>query len=188
MNVTTISPQKLQATWKDDKNLNLIDVRSEAEYRTEHVAGARHFPLDRLTPEILKTNRLFAGAGHEKTLYLTCATGFRAQQAAERLLSAGYHNLALLEGGTHGWKKSGLPMQGSGTTLSLQQQLLIATGFLLLVKVLFGYAIHELFFIAIPLLAVALIVAGITNWDGPSRLFAQLPWNQKSNGTQQEMS
>ena len=188
MNVTTISPQKLQAAWKDDKKLKLIDVRSEAEYRTEHIDGANHFPLDKLTPEILKYNELFAGAGHEKTLYLTCGTGFRARQAAERLFSAGYHNIALLEGGTLGWKKAGLAMQGSGITLSLQQQLLIAIGFLLLVKVLFGYAIHELFFIAIPLLAVALIVAGITNWNGPSRLFAQLPWNQKGNGTQQGMS
>ena len=31
MNVTTISPQKLQAAWKDDKKLKLIDVRSDAE-------------------------------------------------------------------------------------------------------------------------------------------------------------
>ncbi len=38
--VTTISPQRLHEIWDEGKNINLVDVRTAAEYRAGHVAGA----------------------------------------------------------------------------------------------------------------------------------------------------
>ena len=185
MNINIVSPQQLHAMWKQDKTLTLLDVRSEAEYRAEHIAGAKHLPLDELNLETINSSQLTNHAGKKSTLYLTCASGFRAQQAANRLLDMGFDNLGLLEGGTVAWKKVGLPMDGATRPLSLQQQFQIALGILLLIKVLFGYTIHELFFIAIPVLAIGLIVAGLSNWDGPTRLFTLLPWNQKTHVSDQ---
>ncbi|MCG6939320.1 MAG: rhodanese-like domain-containing protein [Gammaproteobacteria bacterium] len=183
--VTTISPQRLHVIWNEGKKINLVDVRTAAEYRAGHVAGARLIPLDELNSETLEANELHSGAGHEETLYLTCESGVRAQLAAERLIDAGYHNLALIEGGTQAWKNAGLPMRRCGNAISLERQVQIAVGVLLVLKVLFGFTIHELFFAAIPLIGAGLIVAGITNWCGMARLIARLPWNQGRDCSQQ---
>jgi rhodanese-related sulfurtransferase len=183
--VTTVSPQSLHAIWDEGKKLNLIDVRTAAEYRAGHVAGARLIPLDQLSAEALAANEVSAGAGHEETLYLTCQSGLRAQQAAERLIDAGYRNLALIEGGTEAWQKAGLPIRRCGNAISLERQVQIAIGTLLVLKVLFGFTVHELFFAAIPLIGAGLIVAGITKWCGMARLIALLPWNQSRNCSEQ---
>ena len=45
-NITTISPQQLHAIWGGGKTIKLIDVRSPAEYRAGHIAGAKLIPLD----------------------------------------------------------------------------------------------------------------------------------------------
>ncbi len=179
--VTTISPQRLHEIWDEGKKINLVDVRTAAEYRAGHVVGARLIPLDELSSETLAANEHYAGAGHEETLYLTCQSGMRAQQAAERLIDAGYHNLALIEGGTQAWKKAGLPVRRCGNAISLERQVQIAIGMLLVFKVLLGFTVDELFFAAIPLIGAGLIVAGITNWCGMARLIALLPWNQSRN-------
>ncbi|MGB5517615.1 MAG: rhodanese-like domain-containing protein [Gammaproteobacteria bacterium] len=179
--LNTISPQRLHAIWDEGKKINLIDVRTAAEYRAGHVAGAQLIPLDELNAETLTAREQYAGAGKEQTLYLTCHAGLRAQQAAERLVDAGFHNIALLEGGTQAWEKAGLPIQRCGSAISLERQVQIAVGVLLVLKVVFGFTIHELFFAAIPLIGTGLIIAGITNWCGLARLLALLPWNQRRN-------
>ena len=174
-NIATISPQRLHAMWHEGKDITLIDVRGPAEYRAGHVAGAKLIPLDDLTVDNLAENELFDDAGHALPVYLTCHAGLRAQQAAERLIEAGYNNVALLEGGTH----------RCGFAISLERQVQIAIGMLLLLKVIFGFTVSELFFAAIPVIGAGLIVAGITNWCGLSRLIALLPWNQNRNCSEQ---
>ena len=97
--VRSISPQQLHAIWQDGEKINLIDVRTPAEYRAGHIAGAQLIPLDELSSQMLPIDEQYAGVGHEQTLYLTCQAGQRAQQAAKRLLDAGYQNLRLIAGG-----------------------------------------------------------------------------------------
>lgn len=176
--IATILPQQLHAILKEGKKINLIDVRTSAEYRAGHVAGARLIPLDELKSEIPSAEKLYGEAGHAQTVYLTCQFGARSQQAAERLIDAGYDNLAVIYGGMQAWKNASLPMQRCGSAISLERQAQIAIGSLLLLKVLFGFTIHELFFAAVPLIGAGLIIAGITNSCSMSRLIALLPWNQ----------
>lgn len=184
-NITTITPQRLYAMWDEGININLIDVRSPAEYRAGHVAGAKLIPLDELNVETLAANELYDDTRHAHPVYLTCQAGLRAQQAAERLIEAGYHNVALLEGGTQAWQNAGLPINRCGYAISLERQVQIAIGMLLLLKVVFGFTVNELFFAAIPVIGAGLIVAGMTNWCGMSRLIALLPWNQNRNCSEQ---
>jgi rhodanese-related sulfurtransferase len=179
--VTRITPQELHAILDEDEKINLIDVRTTAEYRAGHVAGARLIPLDELRSEIPAADELYGEAGHEHTLYLTCQFGLRSEQAAERLIDAGYDNLAVIDGGMQAWQKAGLPMQRCGSAISLERQVQIAIGTLLVLKVLFGFTIHELFFAAIPLIGAGLIIAGITNSCSMARMIALLPWNQNRN-------
>lgn len=183
--VTTISPQRLHALRSKGEVIDLIDVRTPAEYRAGHAVGARLVQLDELNPEVLTTHLRQPRAGHDEPLYLTCHAGIRAQQAAERLVSAGYRNLVLIEGGTEAWEKAGLPMQRSGNVISLERQVQIAIGVLLVLKVFFGFTVHELFFAAIPLIGAGLILSGTTRWCGMARLVAMLPWNRNANSSKQ---
>jgi hypothetical protein len=57
----------------------------------------------------------------------------------------------------------------------------IAIGSLLLLKVIFGFTLHELFFLTGALIGAGLIMAGVTRWCGMARLIALMPWNRNGN-------
>ena len=183
--VSTISPQQLHGMSVEGKKINLIDVRTTAEYRAGHVAGAKLIPLDKFNTDILAETEGHADRDYKKPVYLTCHSGERAQQAAQRLIDAGYQNVALLEGGTLAWQKAGLPVNRCGNAISLERQVQITIGVLLVLKVIFGFTVNELFFAAIPFIGAGLIFAGITNWCGLSRLIAAMPWNQNRSCSEQ---
>jgi len=176
--INTISPQSLDSLLNREQAATLIDVRTPAEYRSGHATGAISIPLDELHPEKLPGLLGDTRLGHEHPLFLTCHSGIRAGKAAERLQNAGFKNLFLLEGGTQAWNRAGLPMQRCGSAMSLERQVQIAIGMLLVLKVFFGFTVNELFFAAIPIIGAGLIVAGITRWCGMARLIALMPWNK----------
>lgn len=176
--IPTISPQRLHRRMDAGQPVTLLDVRSPAEYRAGHVSGALSLPLDELDTAALVQRIGIRDIGSELPLYLTCQSGVRAQQAAEKLYDAGHRNLMLLQGGTEAWRREGLPMRGTGSVLSLEQQVQITIGALLILKVAFGFTVHELFFVLGALIGAGLITAGLTRWCGLARLIARLPWNR----------
>ena len=103
----------------------------------------------------------------------------RAEKAAYVLRDAGMSNLTLVQGGTEGWQKAGLPVKKCGSALSLERQVQIAVGSLLILKVFFGFTVHELFFVAGAAIGAGLITAGITRWCGMAQLMARMPWNRR---------
>ncbi len=143
--VATIAPKKLHDILDSGKNITLIDVRNMAEYGSGHIAGAKHIPLDELSADTLAEHEIHADASNEQPIYLTCHAGLRAQQAADLLIDAGYRNLTLLEGGMLGWQNEGLPTNRCGNVISLERQVQITIGVLLVLKVIFGFTVHELF-------------------------------------------
>jgi rhodanese-related sulfurtransferase len=183
--INTISPQSLVSLLNREEAATLIDVRTPAEYRSGHAAGAISIPLDELHPDKLPDLLGDTRLGHEQPLFLTCQSGVRAAKAADRLKDAGFNNLFLLEGGTQAWNRAGLPMQRCGSAMSLERQVQIIIGMLLVLKVFFGFTVHELFFAAIPIIGAGLIVAGITRWCGMARLIAMMPWNQGTDCSRQ---
>jgi rhodanese-related sulfurtransferase len=176
--VYSIPPERLERLLRSDETIPLIDVRTPAEYRAGHIPGARLLPLDQLDPSTLETRLTEAGVSRDQTIYLTCQSGARAQQAVERLAEAGYRRLAMIQGGTAAWEQVGLPLTRCRGSLALERQVQIAVGTLLVLKVVFGFAIHELFFVAAAFLGAGLIVAGLTRWCGMTRLVAAMPWNR----------
>ncbi len=179
--ILSITPQRFDLLRKGDDSAALIDVRTPAEYRAGHIPGARLLPLDALVAEGLNARLEENAVGRDQTLYLTCYSGARAQQAAERLMDAGYRNLVLIQGGTEAWEQAGLPVNRCGVTIALERQVQITVGLLLILKVIFGFAIHELFFVAAAFVGAGLIVAGVTRWCGMARLLAVMPWNRGGN-------
>jgi len=174
-----ISPMALSQHLQSDPRATLLDVRSPAEYRAGHIPGARLVPLDELKDSGLSDVVKDAGGETGKPLYLTCHAGVRAEQAAQMMRTAGLDHVVLVKGGTEAWQKAGLPVKRCGTALSLERQVQIAVGSLLILKVLFGFTVHELFFVAAAVIGAGLITAGITRWCGMARLIARMPWNRR---------
>jgi rhodanese-related sulfurtransferase len=171
MSLNTISPQQLHDAVQAGP-VELVDVRTPAEFREVHVAFARNVPLDQLDAA-----RFAAGRG-ERPLYVICRSGNRARQACQKLVDAGCVNVVNVEGGTQAWDQAGLPVVRGQKTISLERQVRIAAGSLVLVGALLGYFAHPAFIGLAALVGAGLVFAGITDTCGMGMLLARMPWNQ----------
>ena len=174
MSVTTISPQELAERCKGGR-IDLLDVRTPVEHRELHAADARNVPLDRLDPAAVMQAR------HDKRdepLYVICRSGSRGKQACEKFLAAGFPNVVNVEGGTLAWAECGLPVVRGKKAISLERQVRIAAGSLVLLGVLLGWLVHPAFLALAAFVAAGLVFAGITDTCGMGLVLARMPWNR----------
>ena len=75
-------------------------------------------------------------------LYVICRSGGRGRQACERFLAAGYRNVVNVEGGHSGLGASGLPVVRGKKTISLERQVRIAAGSLVVLGTALGAFVH----------------------------------------------
>ncbi len=155
--------------------LVLLDVRSPAEYREAHIPGSHLLPLHELDPA-----KVAALSGEEPHgLCLVCRSGQRARQAAGKLAEHfDQETLAILEGGIGAWEAAGLPLERGRAGISLERQVRIAAGTLVLLGGLLGLAIHPAFIALSLFVGAGLVFAGLTDWCGMGLLLARMPWNQ----------
>lgn len=157
--------------------VDLIDVRTPAEYGEVHADGARNVPLDVLNPRQVMESRNGLG---EQPLYIICNSGNRSKKAAEKFLDAGFENVVSVDGGTKAWEGAGLPVIRGRKAMSLERQVRIAAGSLVLLGAILGYTVHPYFIGLSAFVGAGLIFAGITDTCGMGMLLARMPWNQRS--------
>lgn len=172
MTVATISPKQLHDLVQAGKDIELIDVRTPAEYREVHVSFARNVPLDQLDPA-----RLTAGR-NGRPLYLICRSGKRGEQACQKLLNAGFTNVVNVEGGTQAWDQAGLPVVRGKKAISLERQVRIAAGTLVLIGSALGAFVSPYWIGLAAFVGAGLVFAGVTDTCGMAMLLAKMPWNQ----------
>lgn len=174
MSVTTISPQRLHDITQAGQTVELLDVRTPAEFSEVHVSFARNVPLDQLEKTSIASSRNDA----TQPLYVICKSGGRAKQACEKLMRAGHLNVVSIEGGTQAWDAAGLPVVRGKAVMSLERQVRIAAGLLVFVGTFLGYFVHP-YWLGIPaFVGAGLAFAGITDTCGIGMLLAKMPWNQ----------
>ena len=174
MSVTAISPQRLAELCKAGR-IDLIDVRTPVEFRELHAVHARNLPLDRLDPVTLMQAR---NGSKDEPLYLICRSGSRGRQACEKFLAAGFPNVVNVEGGTLAWAECGLPVVRGKKAISLERQVRIAAGLLVLLGALLGWLVHPAFVGLAAFVGAGLVFAGITDTCGMGLLLGRMPWNQ----------
>jgi rhodanese-related sulfurtransferase len=174
MNVPTISPHTLHDLVQAGRDVELIDVRTPLEFREVHVSFARNEPLDGLNPVRLAAAPRPAG----QPLYVICRSGNRARQACEKLHAAGCPNVINVEGGTLAWEQAGLPVVRGAKAISLERQVRIAAGSLVLIGALLGYFAHPYWIALAAFVGAGLVFAGITDTCGLGLLLARMPWNR----------
>jgi rhodanese-related sulfurtransferase len=178
--MVTISPNDLARRQAEVKDLVLIDVRAPAEFAAVHVPFARNIPLDKL--DLAAALRARVGSPGEP-LYVICQGGGRGKTACEKLENAGVANVVNVEGGTRAWDQVGLPVVRGRKAISLERQVRIAAGSLVLTGVTLGWFVHPVFFGLSAFIGAGLVFAGITDTCGMGMLLARMPWNQIGGGT-----
>ena len=175
MNLSTVSPSRLAELCGGGKRLDLIDVRTPVEFREVHVEVARNVPLDQLDPAGLMQGR--SGSADEP-LYVICRSGSRGQQACEKFLKAGFTNVVNIEGGTLACVEAGLPVVRGRKAISLERQVRIAAGLLIVTGSALGCFVNLAWIGLAAFVGAGLTFAGITDTCGMGLILARMPWNQ----------
>jgi rhodanese-related sulfurtransferase len=98
-----VSVVEAAAIIKQEKDLQLVDVRTPGEYAAGHLARARLIPLQELETRLGEIDKA-------KPVLLYCRTGHRSGQALKLLASKGYADVRHMEGGIVAWQTAGLPV------------------------------------------------------------------------------
>ena len=96
--ITSISPEEMFERFAAGEG-EIIDVRKNSEYLSEHVVEAENAPLDFINDSMLKINK-------EKTYFVHCAGGYRSMIFNSTLRARGYDNLIDVNGGFKAIKES----------------------------------------------------------------------------------
>ena len=170
--VATISPRDLSKKIESGEVRELIDVRTPAEFREVHATIARNVPLDQLTPEVIPSG------AREQPVYVVCKGGSRSAMACRKLSDAGVGNVISVDGGTEAWEAAGLPVVRGKKAISLERQVRIAAGTLVLIGAVAGYFGHPYFIGLSAFVGAGLVFAGVTDTCGMAMLLARMPWNK----------
>lgn len=158
-------------------SLTILDVRTPAEYEEAHIEGSILHSLEGLNAERVLSEKA------EGPIYVLCKSGQRATQAIKKLNKNGVDDLVLVEGGIQAWIDTGSPVIRGKKTISLERQVRIAAGGLVVLGAILGFNYHYLWHGLSGFVGAGLIFAGITDTCGMAVLIAKMPWNQsKANG------
>ena len=173
MSQTTIAPAEVSAAIASGHGI-LIDVRTPSEFEEVHAPEAKLISLDILNRPALDSAR----GTNTGPIYLICASGIRATKAAEKLRQEGFQNVAVVEGGTQAWVAAGLPVIRGRKTISIERQVRIGAGALVVLGAALGYSISSRFFLLSAFVGAGLVFAGVTDICGMAILLARAPWNR----------
>lgn len=93
--VEGISPIELKEKL-GSPDLQIIDVRTEAEFLTGAIPGAKNIPLNEIRKRANEINK-------DKETILICKVGLRAYLAYRTLKHLGFENIKILDGGVTAW-------------------------------------------------------------------------------------
>ena len=87
-------------------NIQLVDVRTPAEYAEGHIANSKNINItgEDFDEQVALLNK-------SKPVMLYCKSGMRSAKASLRLKELGFENITDLEGGFNNWSESGKPIQ-----------------------------------------------------------------------------
>lgn len=171
-----IHPVDLMANKTAD--MCILDVRTAAEVKASALPDCLHIPLHELTPARLQ-NEIEKSGKSGAQVYLLCQGGKRAEMAANQLIGKVDYELVIIEGGMNAVQAAKIPLQQTGkTVMSLERQVRIAAGFLVLIGVILGFVVNSGFFLLSGFVGAGLMFAGITDTCMMGMLIARMPWNR----------
>ncbi len=156
-----------------DSRYCIIDVRDHHEYATGSEATVC-WPANEINSvtayEFVNAQKLTP----DQTVILLCARGMGASAAAEKLQTLIPNHISVVEGG-----HAALAIACSTKQkISIERQVRIAAGILVLISIIGSMLIHPALIIFSVFMACGLIFSGITDWCGLGLLMMKMTWNQ----------
>jgi len=168
-----IPPWDARALISKDPQVKLLDVRSALEFNETHLKDSINIPIDMLN---LKMNSLSQSS---QTYIVFCRTGNRSPMAADMLLQSGISSVKVMEGGLTRWQKERLPVIKGAGGMSLERQVRVIAGSLVLLGIILAWLIHWAFIFISVWVAAGLTFAGLTDNCLLGMLLMKLPYNKK---------
>ncbi|HWL08215.1 MAG TPA: rhodanese-like domain-containing protein [Planctomicrobium sp.] len=173
--MTSISAAQLLERIRSNSPVEILDVRTPAEFQEVHLEAARNEPLERLDPAaVIAARKLQDG----DPLFVICQSGGRSRQAYERFVKAGYENVVNVDGGTAACIAAGVPVVRGKKTISLERQVRITAGSLVFIGSILTWLVNPVFLVIPAFIGAGLVFAGITDTCGMGMVLARMPWNQ----------
>lgn len=171
--IEMISPKDAYALVSKNPQVKLLDVRSALEFNETHLKDSINIPIDMLN---LKMNSLNQTG---QSYIVFCRTGNRSPMAADMLLQSGISSVKVMEGGLTRWQKEKLPVIKGQGGISLERQVRIIAGSLMLLGIILAWLAHWAFIFISVWVACGLIFAGLTDNCLMGMLLMKLPYNKK---------
>ena len=168
----SLSVSQLQAL---NCRMQLVDVRSASEYAAGHIPGAVNIPLEQIESRLgdLRSDSL---------VVLICQAGNRARIATGLLENCG-SDLAVLEGGTDAWIKSGCStVVNTRTRWALERQVRLCAGIIVLIGTVLALTAAPQWVYLSGFVGLGLTFAGLTNFCPMAVLLGKMPWNRVCDG------
>ncbi|MCH6234937.1 MBL fold metallo-hydrolase [Cognataquiflexum rubidum] len=99
--IKSVTTEELAHLIEKEGGVNILDVRKNSEYLSEHVIDAENAPLDYINDSMAQINK-------DKTYYVHCAGGYRSMVFNSILKARGFDNLVDVKGGFDAIKDSAL--------------------------------------------------------------------------------
>ena len=168
-----VSPRDALALVEKDHQVKLLDVRSALEFSQVHIKDSINIPIDVLS---VKMNDL----SQSKQQYIVlCRTGNRSPMAADMLIQSGIHGVKVMQGGITRWQKERFPVVKGEGGMSLERQVRIIAGSLVLLGIILSWLVHWSFIFISVFISCALIYAGLSDNCLMGMLLMKLPYNKK---------
>lgn len=170
---TTAIDARTVADWmRRDEPMHILDVRTPAEYESLHIPGSYNVPLDTLGEHAEELQRHV-----NEPVVLVCRSGNRATQAEQRLAAAGMANIKVLDGGMLSWLSVAGPVNRGRQRWSLERQVRLVAGALVLAGIVGSLAVPELKYLS-GAVGAGLTVAALTDTCAIGTLLSKLPYNR----------
>ncbi len=161
----------------DPDAVTVLDVRSPAEFETRHIAGSYNLPL-----QLIGEHASALAARLDRKVVLVCQSGARADQAYQRLLGTGMDRLHVLTTGVPGFAAAGGPVVEGRSRWSMERQVRLVAGGLVLAGVLASRIVHPRAVLLAGGIGAGLTASALTDSCTMGRLLAVLPYN-RATGT-----
>lgn len=102
--VKNITPKQAKELIDNEKDIFVLDVRTEEEYDKVHLKGANLIPIQELEQNIERIPK-------DKKVIVHCAAGVRSTKACKLLKDKGLKELYNMEGGINRWQEEGHPVE-----------------------------------------------------------------------------
>lgn len=101
--IQRISADQAAKMIREDSGLEIIDIRKQSEFGSQHIDRAINIPLNQLNDHLASFPR-------DRTFLLHCAGGYRSMIAASILKQRGWEEFMEVEGGFNALKEKGLSL------------------------------------------------------------------------------